>query len=925
IKPIDKTSVHRITSGQVVIDIQTAVKELIENSLDAGATSIDVRFKQYGLTSIEVVDNGSGIAEKDHEVIGLKHHTSKLSTYTDLAELHTFGFRGEALSSLCALCHSVQVTTSTQSPVGYCLDLDASGRIKSQKTVARPKGTTVTLKGLFQPLPVRRKELERNIKREFAKALGLLNAYALLPCTVEPGIRLNVSNQPDKGAKSQVLTTQGTPSMRASVSTLWGPKALDNVVDLDLRLEVERERGNKRTISQALPLTDDEPLQIRVRGLISKFSVSCGRTGTDRQFFYVNGRPCTLNKVQKAFNEVYRSFNPNQSAFIVADFVIPTGVLSAEKNCSAHLMTYSAACDVNVSPDKRTIFLHSESNLIAALKVCLGLYCFGRRLTTYSQAALERNFNPERSTFEVTSSQAKTVQTSLKEVTQSVKGTTTNTPRPCHHSDSSDDPTEDSAIYTSSPTIISTSSTNVNCSDQPSIGASKVPLFIPDPDDDIENDQEVVIDTTRASWNRQLPPSPATMSKQRVDNDQSQQNERQKEFLQESDPAEAEGHPRKKHKCNTETLIPWLSVKPTSSTREKSRIDPEVQGSAPLARPTTVPEKVRQGKLTMHNFLSGFASQNDGSLDVEDVEDAEVENDEEEGERVEIAEGTEERSDDEMTVEQSVITPSSEVVTRVGKESNLSVANRDVGDDVTQVEDLDTLMDLSPAKQKHLASIILEVDETPQAEIIRSGGDNDVALRFDIDQVRSHWCKIAESASTHRSPLPHEDLEGLKDAGLSNTNNEDKAAEVLSRIIDKSDFSEMELVGQFNHGFIITRRRKLDSSSSGVMDDLFIVDQHAADEKYNFETLQQTTNIQSQTLFRSRPLELTASEELVATENIDILRKNGFEVDVNETALPGNRLILTAQPVSKSTVFDTKDLEELINLMQDRPNGSMVR
>lgn len=106
----------------------------------------------------------------------------------------------------------------------------------------------MTLKGLFQPLPVRRKELERNIKREFAKALGLLNAYALLPCTVEPGIRLNVSNQPDKGAKSQVLTTQGTPSMRASVSTLWGPKALDNVVDLDLRLEVERERGNKRTM-----------------------------------------------------------------------------------------------------------------------------------------------------------------------------------------------------------------------------------------------------------------------------------------------------------------------------------------------------------------------------------------------------------------------------------------------------------------------------------------------------------------------------------------------------------------------------------------------------------------------------------------------------------------------------------------------------
>lgn len=104
----------------------------------------------------------------------------------------------------------------------------------------------MTLKGLFHPLPVRRKELERNIKREFAKALGLLNAYALLPCAVEPGVRLTVSNQPDKGAKSQLLNTQGAPSMRASVTALWGPKALDNIVDLDLKIEVERERGNRR-------------------------------------------------------------------------------------------------------------------------------------------------------------------------------------------------------------------------------------------------------------------------------------------------------------------------------------------------------------------------------------------------------------------------------------------------------------------------------------------------------------------------------------------------------------------------------------------------------------------------------------------------------------------------------------------------------
>ena len=71
IKAIDTGSVHRITSGQVIIDLQTAVKELLENSFDAGATSVEVRFKEYGVSSVEVIDNGTGIAECDHDSIGL--------------------------------------------------------------------------------------------------------------------------------------------------------------------------------------------------------------------------------------------------------------------------------------------------------------------------------------------------------------------------------------------------------------------------------------------------------------------------------------------------------------------------------------------------------------------------------------------------------------------------------------------------------------------------------------------------------------------------------------------------------------------------------------------------------------------------------------------------------------------------------------
>lgn len=129
-------------------------------------------------------------------------------------------------------------------------------------------GTTVTLTNLFISLPVRRKEFERNVKREFGKALALLNAYALGPCTAGSGVRLTVSNQPEKGYVSifriffEVLTqqkqspssvqikTMGIPSPRASVTALWGPKALDNVVDIDLKFEVEKERATLRRLQR---------------------------------------------------------------------------------------------------------------------------------------------------------------------------------------------------------------------------------------------------------------------------------------------------------------------------------------------------------------------------------------------------------------------------------------------------------------------------------------------------------------------------------------------------------------------------------------------------------------------------------------------------------------------------------------------------
>ncbi|RSL95891.1 hypothetical protein CEP52_011801 [Fusarium oligoseptatum] len=181
IKQIDGRTVHQIQSGQVIVDLCSVVKELVENSVDAGATSIDVRFKNQGLGLIEVADNGSGIAPANYPSVALKHHTSKLSSYSDISTLQTFGFRGEALASLCAL--SVLTVTTCQAgeaPKGSKLSFEPSGKLSGTTVVAASKGTTVSVERLFHNLPVRRRELERNIKREWNKVIALLNQYACI-------------------------------------------------------------------------------------------------------------------------------------------------------------------------------------------------------------------------------------------------------------------------------------------------------------------------------------------------------------------------------------------------------------------------------------------------------------------------------------------------------------------------------------------------------------------------------------------------------------------------------------------------------------------------------------------------------------------------------------------------------------------------
>ncbi|KAA1473278.1 DNA mismatch repair protein MutL [Dentipellis sp. KUC8613] len=984
IKAIDAQSIHRITSGQVVSDLQTAVKELVENSLDAGAKTIEIRFKDFGLKSIEVIDNGSGIAPEDYDSVGLKHHTSKLASFEDLTKVLSFGFRGEALSSLCALTESVIITTSMQSqaPIGTILELDRNGRVKSRdKKVARQRGTTVAVHGLFKPLPVRRKELERNAKREFTKALNLLNAYALVPCTKEnQGVRLTVSNQSDSGRKTVQLQTDGSTSLRSSVTSLWGPKSLENIVELNLEFDVETEK----TVLRRRGLDRDSASNntVRVRGLISKFVVGCGRTGSDRQFFYINGRPCTPTKVQKAFNEVYKTFNMNQLPFIVADFIIPTD-----------------SCDINVSPDKRTILLHSENNLIDALKKSL-TEKFASSRSTFALNATQGSQKEQASAIPRKDSQQSATSTSEApaqvdvEADPDVSAGADTTPEhsnaPSQHSlpDNPASPPGNSSpskSATSAHSVLPDASAHASVKLVPrSTSAARPPAAPPAPqepsaDPDLglpPSGADALQDAVRVRRddNQDVAPvAAATSSLGQPEKDDAVQgpatststsaNEKERS-LSASRPSRGPGMANGRAPATVERILSaeegsggsakardravqmvldtsgasWNLKRAASSgtaggelPRKKARVEGEVRRAK---------SDLRSGagaRESLREQLKGFASQGTrlpvgkGVEDDDDDEEVAAAGSDDDDEDVEMEDVTSAGiGKDTGPTKHSRPKRMDEGSKTVNADVSVSVVDETMDVDATPSDAADheviDLTDSAPGDKS--SSIVAETEHAYSAyvhppEVIRTTSDDKLSAAFNLSRITDAWRALHTRARAAAAvPPPSTSAAALKTkAGIQDTS--DDVDEVLSRVLHKKDFETMEVVGQFNLGFIIARRR----TGAGGNDDLFIVDQHAADEKYNFETLQQTTKIDSQRLFRPLQLELTAADVLVATENIDILKQNGFEVIVEESEETEEyrKVKLVAQPVSKSTVFDVKDLEELLHLMQDLPAGTMVR
>ncbi|KAJ9099264.1 hypothetical protein QFC21_004145 [Naganishia friedmannii] len=926
---IDSDSVHRIHSGQVVLGLDGALKELVENSIDAGATVIEVKIKDNGLESIEVVDNGAGISEADWQSAALKHHTSKISSFDDLSHVDTFGFRGEALSALCALSQSVSICTSTQAtqPLGRILKFGRDGTlVDSNGKIARQRGTTVTVEKLFSPLPVRRKEFERNAKRDFAKALGLLTAYALVPschpriedqqrgAAVSRGIRLTVDSINKTGKRTNHLKSDGKGSLRSAVSAVWGVAALESLIDVDISLEVEIDKAMAKR--EGLEFKSQT---VRVTGLISASAFGKGRTSSDRQYYYINGRPFVATKIARAVNELYKSYNTNQFPFVVLDLQIP-----------------SDAVDVNVSPDKREIFVHSENNLIEALK-----------------NGLEQLYEPSRSTYLEQNVQTPPRPSVSVKKTQPLFLADNENEEPAQgDSAQAIDVTRSIERVASAPSQPHRNAPNPSSNALPTRSRNRSPPSLSVASHSLAPRPAALDGSNRPNGILQGHPSrslPATYfsptSKETLeynegedDGDGFSQDEEVRLILEDSRLVQSATSNQSTRRLLQTTL--------NNAITRGGAVDSSTSGADASPNNTSARARLR-GQIASFASQGAVVELDELDSDSDTDQDLVLENDGAEPEpaatsysiprdaahSAPIAEDIEMQSGSPVLVQPRHASPPPEFpadpdnIVMGTQESTLiddtapHIINNNQYILREKDEDISYLADSEPAhaESSNAGSF--------RNEILKASPQGEITMRCDINRIRARARKrrmLAEAEAVNKKRrLDENDM--LPDAGIANADTA-QVDRVLSRVIGKEDFGEMVILGQFNMAFIIARRSK-PATEGREIDDIFIIDQHASDEKYNFETLQATTRIRSQSLIQPKRLQLSSADEIIAMENLDILAKNGFGVSVDEDAPygKGQRIRLTSMPVSQETVFDVKDLEELIFLLQDHYIGSMVR
>ncbi|EEN79637.1 DNA mismatch repair domain protein [Lacticaseibacillus rhamnosus LMS2-1] len=310
IHQLSATLSNQIAAGEVIERPASVVKELVENSIDAQATQIDVKVSAAGLQTIHVSDNGIGIDPDDVATAFLRHATSKILTTRDLFNVHSLGFRGEALASIAAVA-DVTLTTATDAGIGAKIHVKG-GQVESQTTAAHRRGTDVEVSDLFFNTPARLKYMKSQ-QTELGKIVDIVSRLAL----ANPKIAFTVSHD-----GNMMVRTAGQGDLRQTLAGIYGLPVARSMVDFQA-----------------------EDLDFKVSGLTSLPETT--RASRNYLSLVVNGRYIKNFQLTKAVIAGYGS------KLMVGRY--PMGVISIQMD--------AALVDVNVHPTKAEVRLSKEDQL----------------------------------------------------------------------------------------------------------------------------------------------------------------------------------------------------------------------------------------------------------------------------------------------------------------------------------------------------------------------------------------------------------------------------------------------------------------------------------------------------------------------------------------------------------------------------------
>ena len=313
---LDEVTINQLQAGEVVERPASVVKELVENSVDAGSSKVVIEIEDGGKKLVRITDNGSGIASSEVEKSFLRHATSKIREIDDLYDLYSLGFRGEALASIASVARIEMITKTSDEPVGTKI-LVEGGKVISKEPVGTNNGTTIIVKDLFFNTPVRQKFL-KSTHAETINISDFINKLVI----GNPSVSFRYINN-----KKVMLNSPGDGKLINTIRSIYGKDITENLVPIDYETQF-----------------------FKVSGFIGNNNVY--RANKNLQHIYINKRYVRSKVILDAISEGYKSLIP----------------INKHAVCFLNIEINPSKIDVNIHPTKLEIKFENEQEIYIQLR-----------------------------------------------------------------------------------------------------------------------------------------------------------------------------------------------------------------------------------------------------------------------------------------------------------------------------------------------------------------------------------------------------------------------------------------------------------------------------------------------------------------------------------------------------------------------------